>query len=249
MTTTIRSLTALAIAAAAGAAAAGPTLDNGPIHNAGVRTIDLHGNLLGAPRADLTVFSNLEPGYTAERAFSSGETTAVFGDQLTLAGTGVLQAFSFTLFNSGSSAGALASAQVAIDFYRASDGSSIGGFTVNTGNIALGAGFYTVLNVADLAALGLVLDTTDVIVTQSLVSTVGAANRLGVVSTGAPSIGSSIEQLYIDALDVGSGPGFYNITSGGLPVPFHAGYRVVVPAPGAFALLGAGGVLAARRRR
>ena len=64
------------------------------------------------------------------------------------------------------------------------------------------------------------------------------------------SVGSAVPQLYIQASTVGGGvPGFYNITSGGVAVPFTVGYQLSVPAPGAFALLGLGGLVTARRRR
>lgn len=217
---------------------------------AGMRSIDIHGNSVANPRGATTVFSNLQAGFAANAAFSSTDLTAVFGDQLAMVGTGRLQDFSFTLFNSGTSAGVLTSAEVAINFFRASDSSLIGGFTVNTGAINLNTGFFTTLNVGGLDGLNIDLDTTDVIVTQSVLSRVGAASRLGLISSNPVSIGSSIAPLYIDAADVGGGvAGFYNITSGGAPISFNAGYQVVVPAPASAAMLGLGGLFAARRRR
>lgn len=244
-------LCALTLTTLAGAASADVIAETGSFQNAGTQTIDLNGNVLSSARgATTTVFSNLQTGYAADRAFSSTDLTAVFGDELTMTGTGRLQEFSFTIFNSGTSAGALTSAQMQIQFYRASDGSSIGGFNVNTGTLNLNAGFFTALNVTGLDALNINLDTTDIIVTQTILSRVGTASRLGLVSTTPTSVGSSVDQLYIDAADVGGGVGgFYNITSAGVPVAFKAGYQVVVPAPGAFALMGLGGLVATRRRR
>jgi hypothetical protein len=244
-------LCALTLTALAGAASADVIAETGTFHNAGTQTIDLNGNVLSSARgASTTVFSNLQAGYAADRAFSSTDLTSVFGDQLATTGTGRLQEFSFTIFNSGTSAGNLTSATALIQFYRASDGSSIGGFTVNTGTLNLGLGFFTALNVTGLDALNINLDTTDIIVTQSLSNIVGPANRLGLVSTTPTSVGSSIDQLYIDSSTVGGGvAGFYNITAAGVPVPFKVGYQVVVPAPGAFALMGLGGLVATRRRR
>lgn len=240
---------------AAAGLSAGPAsvggMDTERARSAGTYTIDVHGNVLGDPRgAGTVVFSNLQTGFTADRAFSSTDLTAVFGDRLTTVGTGRLQEFSFALFNSGTSAGTLVSATVRIDFLRASDSSSMGAISVNTGNINLATGFFTSLNVTGLDTLNINLDTTDILVLQTVTSLTGAANRLGVVSTTPTSVGSSVDQLYIDASTVGGGvAGFYNITSNNLPVPFRVGYQVVVPAPGAFALLGLGGLVATRRRR
>ncbi len=248
----------LALSCLAGQANAG--LSAGPLENgmnaerarsAGTYTIDVHGNILdGARGTGDVIFSNLQAGFVADRAFSSTDLTAVWGDQLSTAGTGRLQEFSFALFNSGTSAGTLASATVAFEFFRVSDSSSIGSFSVNTGAINLNAGFFTTLNVTGLDALNIDLDTTDIIVLQTVTALTGAANRLGVVSTTPTSVGSSVDQLYIDASTVGGGvAGFYNVTSAGVAVPFTVGYQVVVPAPGALALLGLGGMVATRRRR
>jgi len=242
---------ALAVFALSGHAMAGLSAESIGQHQfAGARTIDMHGNPSGNLRANTTVFTNLQAGFTANAAFSSTDLQAVFGDQLSMTGTGRLQEFSFTLFNSGTSAGVLGSAVVAINFFRVSDSSLIGGFNVNTGAINLGTGFFTTLNVTSLGALNIDLDTTDVIVTQSVVSLTGAASRLGLVSANPVTIGSSVPALYISASTVGGGvPGFYNLTSGGAPISFNAGYQVVVPTPASAALLGLGGLVAARRRR
>ena len=242
---------ALSVVALSGQALAGLAAESvGQHQNAGVRSIDMHGNATGNVRGGTTVFTNLQAGFTANAAFSSTDLTAVFGDQLATVGTGRLQEFSFTLFNSGTSAGVLNSAEVAINFFRASDSSLIGGFNVNTGAINLGTGFFTTLNVTGLDGLNINLDTTDIIVTQSVLSLVGSASRLGLVSANPVSIGSSVPALYIDASTVGGGvAGFYNITSGGTPISFNAGYQVVVPTPASAALLGLGGLVASRRRR
>jgi hypothetical protein len=251
MKRTALTVCALSVAALAGTASADLAAESiGQQNYAGMRSIDIHGNSIAAPRGATTVFTNLQAGFAANAAFSSTDLTAVFGDQLATVGTGRLQEFSFTLFNSGTSAGALTSAQVAINFYRASDSSLIGGFNVNTGAINLNTGFFTTLNVTDLDGLDINLDTTDIIVTQSVLSLVGAANRLGLVSANPVTIGTSVPQLYIDASTTGGGvAGFYNITSGGAPISFNAGYQVAVPAPASAAMLGLGGLFAARRRR
>lgn len=238
----------VAVAVLSGTAFADLSAENAVF--AGARTIDLMGNDIGTPRGGTTVFSNLQSGFTANAAFSSTDLGAVWGDQLALAGTGTLESFSFAIFNSGSSAGALTSAVVDFAFFRASDSSSLGGFSVNTGDINLNAGFFTTLTVGGLGGFGVDLDTTDVIVLQTVTSTVGAANRLGVISATPASVGTSIPQLYIQASTVGGGvAGFYNITSAGAPISFNVGYELVVPTPGSMALLGMGGLFASRRRR
>jgi hypothetical protein len=251
MKRTALTVCALTLAGLAGSASAGLAAESISQQNyAGMRSIDIHGNSVATPRGNTTVFTNLQAGFAPNAAFSSTDLTAVFGDQLATVGTGRLQEFSFTLFNSGSSAGTLNSAEVAINFFRASDSSLIGGFNVNTGAIDLAAGFFTTLNVTGLDGLGINLDSTDIIVTQSVNSLVGGANRLGLVSANPVSIGSSVPALYIQASTVNGGvPGFYNITSGGAPISFNAGYQVVVPTPASAALLGLGGLFAARRRR
>ncbi len=245
------SICALSVAALAGTVHAGLVAESvGQHQNAGNRSIDIHGNATGSVRGGTTVFTNLQTGFTANAAFSSTDASAVFGAQLATVGTGRLQDFSFTLFNSGTSAGALTSAQVAFNFYRASDSSLIGGFNVNTGAINLATGFFTTLNVNGLDSLNINIDATDIIVTQSILSRVGAADRTGLVSASPVTIGSALPQLYIDAADVGGGAaGFYNITSGGSPITFNAGYQIVVPTPASAGLLGLGGLLATRRRR
>lgn len=252
MKRTALTVCALTLAGLAGSASAGLAAESINQQNyAGMRSIDIHGNSVANPRGATTVFTNLQAGFAANAAFSSTDLQAVFGDQLATVGTGRLQEFSFTLFNSGASAGGvLNSAEVAINFFRVSDSSLIGGFNVNTGAIDLATGFFTTLNVTGLDGLNINLDSTDIIVTQSVLSLVGAANRLGLVSANPVSIGSSVPALYIDASTTGGGvAGFYNITSSGAPISFNAGYQVVVPTPASAAILGLGGLFAARRRR
>lgn len=222
----------------------------GAANYAGAHRIDAQGNRLPGERGGQVVFNNLQAGFTANAAFSSTDLGAVFGDRLTLTGTGTLQDFSFTLFNSASSAGELTSAVVEFSLLRGADGSSIGSFQVDTGAIALNTGFFTTLNVTGLGGLGINIDTTDLIVLQTVTSLTGAANRLGVVSANPISVGSSVPQLYIEASTVNGGvPGFYNITSAGVPISFNTGYTVAVPTPASAALLGLGGLAAARHRR
>ncbi len=195
-----------------------------------------------------TIYDNTN---TASGAFSSTDLGATWGDQLGTLGTGTVDAVEFSVFNSGSSAGALANASFNISFFRASDSSFIGGFNTNTVTFTggLAQGFFTTVNVTGLAGLGINLDTTDIIMTQSVIAQTGST-RLGFVFGGPLLAGTtSPDSVYLDATTVGA-PGFYTLTSGGLPTVANAFYSITtVPTPASAALLGLGGLVAARRRR
>lgn len=194
-----------------------------------------------------TVFDNLSSGPV--NAFSSTDLEAVFGDTRTLTGTGLLQGVGFGVFNSSGSGNAnpLNAATVDINFFRASDSSFIGGLGVNIAP-SLAPGFFSTFTVSGLEGLGINLDTTEVIMTQTLrAGTVtGGTIRAGVVNLSPVTVGTAADSLFIDAADVGGGAaGFYTI--GG--APFFLAGQVVVPAPASAALLGLGGLAAIRRRR
>lgn len=157
-------------------------------------------------------------------ALSSTDLTAVWGDQLATTGVGTLQEMSFTIFNSGSSAGPLLTAVVTVEFYDANTVAYLGGFFANFNfGAGLSAGFYTIGTVTGLDALAIDLPVTDLIVTQTVTSKTGTASRLGIVSLDPPTVGSSLADMYIDATTVGS-PGWYTIASG----PANPGYMVSV---------------------
>jgi len=197
-------------------------------------------------RAIYDVYNNTSS--SANAAFSSTDLTSVWGDNVVTVGTGLLKENAFTVYNSSSSAGPLLTAQVAIDFYRNSDSSYIGGYTTNPisfgGGAGLAAGFYTIINVTGLDSLNIVLDTTDLIVTQTVLNPTGTASRLGWASLNPVTIGSSPISFYADSATVGAA-GFYNLSGG---TPANLGYRIAVPEPTTLALLALGGVLALRRR-
>lgn len=198
-----------------------------------------------SPRSGTTIYTNTAG--SANFAVSSTDMTAIWGDEMTTAGTGLLDEFSFTLFASASG-GTFASGTVGLNFYRASDGSSLGNFSVNI-NSALAGGFYSVYTVTGLAGLGINLDTTGLIVTQTLTAVTGST-RMGIVSMLPVTVGSTGTSLFADASTINGGAaGFYNFNNAqGAVLNGAAGYQLVVPAPGSMALMALGGLVAARRR-
>jgi len=241
---------ACALALSAGAAMAGLTAE-GVQYSGDTVTVDMStGAVSHSSRTSALIYDNTN---TAEGAFSSTDLGATWGDQLGTLGTGALEACEFSVYNSGSSAGALDTASFNISFYRASDSTFIGGFTTGTvtfgGGAGLDAGFFTTVNVTGLDGLGINLDTTDIIMTQSVAAYTGATTRLGFVFGGPLLAGTtSPDSVYLDATTVGT-PGFYTLTNGGVPTVANAFYSITVPSPASAGLLGLGGLVAVRRRR
>ncbi len=161
---------------------------------------------------------------TALFGFTSTDLLAVWGDELFTTGLGTLSSMKLTIFNSGSSAGPLLTAVVGVSFYDGSTFAPLGGFTANFNfGTGLAAGFYTVGSITGLDPLLIDLNTTDVIVTQTIVSKTGAASRMGVVSLDPPSVGSSGADMYISATTIGPA-GWYTSGSGNA----NPGYQVAV---------------------
>ena len=192
---------------------------------------------------------------TGATGFGVGATSSItlnrtYGDTLSMSGGigSTLDTFAFTVFCSGSSAADLVSATETIAFYRLSDSSFIGGFTVTLGPLA--KGYYTNLSLTSLSSLGITFDTNDVLVTQQLSNVVGAT-RMGVAfgsnnTSPAPAVGTTTAGLYIT--DAATAPGLYTFT--GSTANSNGVFQVgVVPAPGAMALLGVAGLVGGRRRR
>lgn len=242
-------VSAFALAALCGASAGYATVAEPAPGFAGHYYFDVATGEMVSPRGTgVAVYDNT--GSPANFAVSSTDLASTWGDQLAMTGTGVLEEFKFTVFNSATAnTGNLLTATVAIRFYRAGDSSLIGGFN---GNVNFGAGlnpgFYSTVTFTGLDGLGtpIALDTTDVIVTQQITTFTGTTVRLGVASQDPVIVGSSPESMYADSDTVGGGvAGFYTFGSG----PANPGYQVVVPTPASAALLGLGGLVAARRRR
>lgn len=193
--------------------------------------------------------------------FSSTDLSSTFGDSLTLASTGTLDSLSFSIFNSGSSAGALLTATVRISLYNdtvpylgtgslAAADPLLGSidFNVNFGT-GLNAGFFSVVSSGPgLSSFGINL-TTNVVMTQKIVAMTGAATRLGVAATNiAPTVGNSPgSYMYINSATVGA-EGYYNIGTNAMANPYYN--LGVVPEPASMLALGAGlAALAAKRRK
>ena len=198
-----------------------------------------HGDVVGDTPGALKNVPQLPPNFvglaydnTASAAnfgFSSTDLAADWGDRLFLVGTGMLSEHKFTIFNTGTSAGPLLTANVAVDFFDAVSSAFLGGYTTNVNfGAGLGLGFYSIVTVPGLDPLLINISTTDIIVVQSILAKTGAANRLGIASLNPPTVGSSVSTMYINATTVGA-PGFYNI--GNPPLPANPGYSLSLVDP------------------
>ena len=180
-----------------------------------------------APQAvPVVVYDNTASA--ASFGVSSTDLASTWGDELVTTNTGTLSGVVFSLFNSGSSAGALLTANIQVDFFDANTATPLGSFTTNVNfGTGLPAGFFSLITVTSLDPLLIDLNTTDVIVTQKVLSKTGAANRLGIVSFNPVTVGSSLADMYIASATIGQ-PGWYTFGNG----PANPGWQVsVVTAP------------------
>lgn len=159
---------------------------------------------------------------------SSTDLASVWGDELITTNIGTLSAMVFSIFNSGSSAGALLTSVIQVDLYDANTSALLGSFTTNVNfGAGLAAGFYSLVTVSGLEPLLIDVNTSDVIVTQKVNSKTGAASRLGIVSFNPVTVGASLADMYISSLTVGPA-GWYTFGNG----PANPGWQVsVVTAP------------------
>ncbi len=183
-------------------------------------------------------------------AFSSTDLGATFGDAITTVGTGVLSEFTLSVFNSATAnTMPITAADVTVDFFAGDEtaiGASLGSFTGSFNLTSpLAPGTFTFITYTGLESLNIDLNVNDVVVTQQLSNIQGGSVRAGVISAVPVGVGSSFPGIYIEASTVNMGtPGFYNITSGGVPVDFDLGYQVsVVPEPASAVILMLGGLL------
>jgi hypothetical protein len=197
----------------------------------------------GGTRASTIVYDNTASA--ANAGVTNGDNTATWGDTMTTTGTGTLQDFTCSVYNSSTSTGTLASATLAVDFYRTSDNSHIGGFTSSLTFSGMTPGFYTLVSFTNLSTLAIGLDTTGILVTQSLSAVTGGATVTGVVSLNPVTVGSSPVSLYVSD-PPGLPAGLYTLGS----TPAQVAYQIgVIPAPASMGLLALGGLVATRRRR
>lgn len=179
-----------------------------------------------SPLVLTTVYDNTTAA--ANFGLSSTDPLAKWGDEIFMTGTGLLSTHKFTIFN-GSGAGLnLLTATVSVSFFDAVTSIMLGGYNTN---INFGAGlppnFYAIVTVTGIDPLLINLNTTDVIVLQTITAKTGTATALGIVSLDPPTIGTSPNTMFIQASTVNGGvPGFYSI--GNPPVPANPGYQVGV---------------------
>jgi hypothetical protein len=153
---------------------------------------------------------------------SSTDLASVWGDELVLLSGGPLTDHTFSIFNSGSSAGPLTTCTATISFYDAITTTFLGGYNVNLNfGAGLPQGFFTLVAINGLGGLGINL-TNDVIETQTLSAVVGAT-RLGIASLNPPTVGASPASMFINSLTIGPA-GFYTFGNG----PANPGNQITV---------------------
>ena len=184
-----------------------------------------------ATNALTTIYDNTSA--TPNVTISSTDLASQWGDELFLAGTGLLSTHKFTVFNSSASAGPLLTVTVSVSFFNAVTSAPLGSYS---GNVNFGAGlpvgFFSTITASGLDPFLILLNTNDVIVIQQVTAKTGAANRLGVVALTPILIGASPSTMFISSATVGGGvPGFYNLGAGGVPAGDPGHFIAVNPPP------------------
>lgn len=225
------SLFLIAFVAATGQAALAATVTPEPL---GGRAPDVYAAPRGFrvidPRLNGTNVASIvydNTASTANAGFSSTDLAASYGDEIFTTGTGDLTSQRFTVFNSGSSAGLLLTATIAISIYDANTNAPLGSYstTANFGT-GLSPGFYSTVTVTNLDPLLISLSSNHLLVLQTITAQTGAASKLGIASLNPVTTGSSPDYMYIQATTVGPG-GYYFLS-----VPANPGYQVsVIPPP------------------
>jgi hypothetical protein len=236
----------LTLTALAGVAAA-------EIHDTGVITIDLQGNVVNNdfnPAADTEVYDNWRA--TAQGGVSTLQALYRAGrneiaDLCNMTAGGQLGSCGFNIGNSAATGSGLVltGGTGTIRFYDGTSGTYINGFNFNLPTLNLAVGSSSRISFADgsLAAFNIILP-------QSVFMSVQYTNVTGTVSLADVShqirnphnTGSSTDGL----IDVTTNT---NIAFNGNPVANAGLFIKVVPAPTSAAALAMGGLIAARRRR
>ncbi|MEQ1831577.1 MAG: hypothetical protein ABL977_00875 [Candidatus Eisenbacteria bacterium] len=164
-----------------------------------------------ATNAVTTVYDNTLSA--ANFGFTSTDPLAVFGDEIFTTGLGILSSHKLSLFNAGTSLGPVLNATIGVQFFDAATAVFLGSYNVNVNfGAGLNPGFFSTITVTPLDPLLINLNTTHLLVLQTVVSMTGTASNLGIASRNPPTIGSSPAYMYISASTVGGGvPGYYNI--------------------------------------
>ncbi|MFM8558839.1 MAG: hypothetical protein ACKOC6_04445 [bacterium] len=177
-----------------------------------------------------TVYDNSDQATspTATAFSNTAVTTHTWGDELFLTSGGLLSEMKFSLFNSGSSAGTLLTATVAVELLNAATSASLGSFStvVGFGATGLGQAQYSVVTVTNLESLSILLSTTNVLVKQRITAKTGTASRTGIASLDPPVVGSSPAYFFQSSPTVTAG--FYTATSG---KPVNVLYQIAVTPP------------------
>lgn len=177
------------------------------------------------PSLNAIVYDNTASA--ANFGFTSTDLAATWGDELFTTNTGILSSMVLSIFNSGSSAGALLTATVGVSLFDASSSALLGSFSSNINfGAGLTPGFYSLVTITNLDPFLINLNVTDVIVIQTITNKTGPANRLGIASLNPPTVGASPNYMWINASTVGPA-GFYNIQQG----PANPAYQVQVALP------------------
>ncbi len=253
-------LTLASFAAFAGTAYAGP------VHPAQDRILhsnimmQLDGGSTGGADAVTRVYDQwTNPPSSLTAVFTAGGNEIADDLNMLPVGAGWLDNLGMAVGNGNGPAGSLAftaAGQVQVAFYRQSDGSpilSIGGFSGFTAGVPVlnagpGGSSRLSFGVGALKSLGWYFDTPNIYASLKILSAPGTGGftlaNAGMQTRTGGVVGTSTDSMF----NFGTSS-FFNF--GGNPVANSAWFIDVdnVPAPSSLALVGLGGLLAARRRR
>jgi hypothetical protein len=126
------------------------------------------------------------------------------GDDLLMTSGGELDSVAFSVFNSGTSAGPLVTADLTVRFYDWDSGT--GTYVYNNGlywdNFSFGTGlalgYYTTLSVTNISSFFDIFLTNDILATLTISDLTGGANKVGQVITAQAEVGSTDDVFYRD---------------------------------------------------
>ncbi len=240
-------LAVMAVVAASGSAMGSLTEFSGPFAQSNDRIV-INGRT-GAVRTQQAGFADRGGPLTdvydnvSSPALAAGTNGGNFlGDEVITTGTGTIREFEFSAFNGGTVP--WTRADISIVFFEF-DGVSAFNFLaqLDFDNVPLniaGGGSFGFLTLTDP---GVTISNTDVIVALRYRDIVGPAqNQVGQIRSNPPVVGSSDNTFLWGDIGAGLQPLAFASNN-------NLAYRIAVPAPGAIALVGLGGLLVARRRR
>ncbi len=205
------------------------------------------------------VYDNLTAPSAVAASTSSLDLNQIWGDSVTLTSGGILDSFSFTIFNStngGANTNSILTATVQCLFfdntvpYTTGDLQTtlpfFGGFNGNVNfGTGLAPGFFSVVTFNNLAALNITVGQ-NLFITQQVTASTGGSTRMGVVTFNPDTVGTGTSGSFYR--QTGATEGLVNFGAG--TTTNNIGYRVdVVPEPTSMIALAAGAAFIARRRR